>query len=343
MNRFIIRVHPFMNNHFLVPNGTEVMGRKVFTTSEGKIQLGEMGPVTYIDCLVTNELDDEAKLLPPHMVTVIPRPNKEIMAVRVNRWMEVNDTTKMGLPLPVYKGEQESGISNVVNPKCKVVIKPMNGARGVGQLLVDFTVVPFISFMQHYHRYTTDKLSKDDFIAYVRKYQPDFDINSGVENYTEEGKAQLDGGFTMQKYVGNIDAEYRLMTDYRGDVVYCQRRIIETSRAFPQASAMAPDREEDIIHDYVAHFGPKWEIIKRLITEVAGPMNSIDLFTTKTGHWGIFEYSNQFDVASVPYDVAIKIHTDFFASLIRKSTPVNLATSLTCGVGLVVDGTFKAV
>lgn len=214
------------------------------------------------------------------------------------------------------------GGEGLVNPGSKVVIKPKDGARGIGQYLVDTDKVPFAKVMDAIDRFFKERYTEDQLIEALEKYKEGIVYSCSGENYDGEGLFCLRGqGYVIQSYVEGIDSEYRIITGGNSEIAYCQKRKIRKGNdGFAQATGSDTDsvKGDDVVDIKTVLKPAALSGLKRLLKDVVGPLSSVDLFVTSPSNWGIFEFCNQFGMVGVPHQTARKIHVDYLSSIIAK-------------------------
>ena len=317
-----------MNNFFCLPQGTIINSKKVVFTNHPQYDIIDGKLETNFDYLITDggELDSYSDnivdLLPADRVVVLKRYSKITQAVRFTNYINNYrpcSLAAIGAIIPkVYYSSEPITQNHIVPNGIKVVIKPIHGARGIGQFVIDTSKVPFKTIHDVISDFIKGKLETEGLFKKLEPWKDYYIYSKGTEKYEHEGLNLLKSGYMVQEYIDGVNAEYRLITDYKGEVAYCQKRsIVEKSSGYPQAigSEITTTERNDII-DF-SEIASKYKYIPDFIKETIGPMNSVDLFTTKDGKWGIFEHCNQFGMSGIPNEVAFKLHKDFIANMIK--------------------------
>lgn len=227
-------------------------------------------------------------------------------------------------PVIMHYQRQSSGLSCLVDPSNLVVVKPIDGARGIGQFLVDPSKIPLAVVVDVLDRFRNDRIEAKDVLSALRKYDPELKYSTAGENSEHEGLLAIySQGFCIQDYIPNIKAEYRLITGYGDSPTYCQKRTVRAADAtnFAQATGSETNsaKGDDICDVEHVLKGADYEGLMEFIKTVIGPLSSVDLFVTEDGKWGIFEYCNQFGIKGVPIKTVQRMHKDVLLGLIKKA------------------------
>lgn len=204
-----------------------------------------------------------------------------------------------------------------------VVVKGKDGARGIGQFVVNTNYVNLDYFLKRLDSLLKVPYNEGLLNDFIEQFGGHVTYGKGDENKPGEGLESLrDNGYFVQSLVINIDAEYRVLTDKDGKPAYIQRRKVRDDESgFPQAtgSGSVIDRASIItVTDFFETTRVHREFFEALCSGVVGPVSSVDVFTTAGGGWGIFEYCNQFGISGVPLDVAMRLHFDYVGQAIEE-------------------------
>lgn len=275
------------------------------------------------DIMIGNGKEEGFKFvdaLPPHRYIELRRYDKFTQAIRLlrgyNQYRLENPTQThdMGfVPVPTWFVGMDGTRSFPVT-QGKVVVKPTDGARGIGQFVVDTDKVNLHQLNTKLDEYLkADDYNAEKFQAMLDKFEGHVTYHSVAENEPFEGlKAMAAEGAVVQSFIPKIVAEYRVLTNVDGFPTYFQkRRVRDPASTFPQATGGGDLIDMDAVVLNPLDDGPAQELFEYLCSEVIGPMNSIDLFVTDAGSWGIFEYCNQFGVTGIPSKIAEKLHLEF--------------------------------
>jgi len=281
------------------------------------------------DGLLTIDDMKVENLVPVNRIHTIRRYNKVEQQTRLLARVaferesdEDRDLFKNFVPVVMHHQRQSSGATLLVNPTDKVVVKPLDGARGIGQFLIDPTVIPLSVIVDLLDTFRRDQITREDVLKKLHKFDPQLKYATAGEKYEGEGfDAIKSQGFCVQDHINNIKSEYRLITGHNGEIVYCQRRSIrsQTEDGFRQATGSETNSAKgtDIMSINDVLSADDREALLELTTTVIGPLSSIDLFITMDNKWGIFEYCNQFGIKGVPPKLVEKMHADMLMKMIR--------------------------
>lgn len=267
------------------------------------------------------------EILPWQRFIHMPRENKFTQAVMLNQAAKQFATTTNFIPVPVWcvtMGEQ-----NHPAVEGHVIIKPLNGARGIGHFTVDTSKVNINTALRAISEAGDN--TKVSILKALEEFAGAVEPHWGSENFEGEGVNMLKtDGVLMQSLIPGVVAEYRVITDHTGTPVYFQKRKIkDPDSRLPQAtgggSLINVDIESCKVNPFVnkrinnsvisGEISEAGKLFDFLCKNVIGPLNSIDLFFTDNG-WGIFEYCNQFGITGIPNSVARELHLNFIQSLV---------------------------
>jgi hypothetical protein len=183
-----------------------------------------------------------------------------------------------------------------------IVIKPIDGARGIGQLIVNLDEILPANVA---HLLTLAKDGKDAFLEYVNTCAPHVEYHIG-HGEVEEGIGALAEGYVVQEMVRNVENEYRIILTPESEPAFiCARKrdslpldANANSHDYRQATGVARFRHEMAILSTIDY--PHLNEVLVLLKELQLPLNSVDLFITTDGKWGIFEYCPQWGTQGLP-------------------------------------------
>lgn len=328
MNRVFIVVSELMNNFGIVPQGTIIGKKQVFFHNDPQVSIVDGTPSFNFDYMVSDGLmtingHDAESIVSSKRLFINRRYNKLQQAIRLNNYaQEYHELPGFMSFVPVrsWAHRQTGGYTNLVHPQDKYVIKPNDGARGIGQILIDPVKIPFVVVVDALDRYVSARYTKEQFFEQLHKYDPSIKLTTAGENREDEGiKSLSNQGWIVQSFIDNVKAEYRLITDYKSDIAYCQKRAIrKVDDTFPQATGSDTNSiaGDDVLSIDTVLTSKRLAALQAMVKAVIGPLSSIDLFTTSNGGWGIFEYCNQFGIKGIPQEVTMKLHVDFLNDLI---------------------------
>lgn len=197
------------------------------------------------------------------------------------------------------------------------VLKPLSGARGIGQFLVNNNE----SKVKLEASVLISKLAncKDDLSSILDNPNWNVIYNTHGENSENEGlNALRDQGVFLQEYIDNIEDEYRVLTDGEGELTYIQKRFRREDK-FRQAIGSDPSDNSNVcpnVRERISHaLGFIAAAAKEL--DIDPGLMSFDFFTVQgTGDVGILEMSTQYGFEGVPRDLVLNITRDYFTKVI---------------------------
>jgi len=303
----------------------------VTTHGEPRYEMSGTQVITNFDVMIANQHRDTPDGIPwlellPKQVAVIPRHDKISQALRINNCELPPDSGHR--KIATYSSDSaklDQAYSFGTKIQGSVVIKPRHGARGLGQFVVDTDKV---SIGMLIHDIRNESLPIADVIT---KYTPHVTYHGGMENYDNEGRSQLLAqGMAVQERVPGVKDEFRVLVGANSEIV----AILPRSRYkkvtggegahghdYDQATGTSVFLDRDYKGMDLEEVLPKPAQYKgfiKMLKDVVPPLNSVDLFTTEDGEWGIFEYCNQFGTVGVPLPVATDLHINYIGALLDK-------------------------
>lgn len=202
---------------------------------------------------------------------------------------------------------------------CDLVIKPANGARGIGQFVLNGR--DLAKWTTAHRRYQDNYFKVEEFLDEVKGYSTHY---PGKEIYENESIETLKHDpLFIQKKLDNIKAEFRVITGSKGNLEYIQYRE-RIGDKYKQATG-SNSNGNDVVYDDLYGWHPensdylnnKLFAAMAKVAEFIGPYQSIDFGVTNKNKLVVFEYCNQFGLDGVPYKIAKKIHLDAIKQLIN--------------------------
>lgn len=259
------------------------------------------------------------------------RHSKFFQAVFINHVFKNVDAWPEFRKLKTWKNDADYDGSGDV-----LVKRPLNGARGIGQLVFDSKVTSLESIQAaHFFFDGQDKdgisikPSSDEIVEISKsKELPEADASISSYNqrfnnclnehckgavwYSEGDRRKGEGyqifkeGSFLQEYAANVISEYRFIIGGRNEVSYVlerERRDYGKVGKTVLASASGAKRGPDKSFTSMAEAGIPASVMqgfKHLLNNYDFSLFSFDVFLTADGKWGIFEFSNEFGSLSVP-------------------------------------------
>lgn len=282
------------------------------------------------DIMISNGGNNEGfnfgNVLPSHRYVKLARYDKFSQAIRLLNAYEAyrheNDNAAClhgkFIPVPTWFVGL-NGTRSFPNVSGKVVIKPQDGARGIGQFVIDTKYINLHQFNKTLDKYLVGEHTTEAFQKFLDGFQGHVSYYSRDEDKPGEGLECLktQGGI-VQSFIPNVSAEYRIITGADSKPVYFQRRKVrDEDSAYPQATGGGDVIDVEANRDNPFESDPQAsKLFEYLCQTVIGPLNSIDLFITGDGHWGIFEFCNQFGVSGIPARIAEDIHAKYMEQVV---------------------------
>lgn len=202
----------------------------------------------------------------------------------------------------------------------KWIVRPNNGARSIGQVIIDADVVPFNKAI---HSISEKLFSGDE--------QPieGVTVYCGNEFVSNESFNQLAQGFFIQQVQPDIIDEYRIIVGMGGDVDLIMKRPRgEVGKGTVKYSCVNSN-DDYTVWDTASTHSPqsvfnKSEVYTEFVAMVKAlgiENNSFDLFeTTVDGkiQWGVFEFCNQFSMSDLDNSTANRLMRKWFKDLLQK-------------------------
>lgn len=208
-----------------------------------------------------------------------------------------------------------------------VVVRPRHGARGIGQLVYDTRLTNQMSLQKlllktraipdvrsgevEFHE-NQNLTSEEKIAAFNKTLAEQFAALPGSPVWYSGGDRHVGEGWGVfkdcfiQEYVTDIDKEYRIIIGGENKPVYAIERLRSSygsCSGVSLASASSAQAGINTASETLHGTGMPQEVIDgftAILREKDFSLYSFDVFTTKSGKWGIFEFSNEFGTESVP-------------------------------------------
>lgn len=330
------RIITVITDHFI--NNLDVLGINYKLSDEIELRIHRHPQVNIrgtdvsynFDIMISNGGPNEGfnfgNVLPAHRYVKLPRYDKFTQAIQLLNALEEYRATHEALavlhakflPVPTWF-VGVNGSRSFPNVTGKVVIKPQDGARGIGQFVVDTLYINLHQFNKSLDKYLAGEHTPEAFQVFLDGFKGHVSYYSRDEDKPGEGLECLkEQGAIVQSFIPDVSAEYRVITGAAGEPVYFQkRRFRDENSAYPQATGGGDTIDLDArCLNPLAKDVHSNALFLNLCQNVIGPLNSIDLFITSDGHWGIFEFCNQFGVTGIPAGIAEDIHAKFMENIV---------------------------
>lgn len=323
---FVVAVDPYMDNfsvlglRHMLANGDEVV---IHNTPDFNM-VGDK-TIFNFDIFISGKLKQEtfSTIVPSWRLVEIPRHGKVVQHCLLQQAAAAYsvDHTRRDFFINVPTWKQGWGGRNYPVRPGRMVVKPNDGARGIGQFVVDTHLVNIDAFLKSLNALLATEYTAESLAEFLAKYENAVTYHTGSENKPLEGLATLkEQGVIVQSVVEDISSEYRIITNKDCEPTYVQkRRIRDPESVFPQATGGGSLIDKDSIVDIDEMPGcVNRDMLNYLCRHAIGPMSSIDLFVTNDGHWGIFEFCNQFGISGIPQMIIHSMHVQFMEMIIDR-------------------------
>ncbi|QNR51785.1 hypothetical protein Xoosp14_94 [Xanthomonas phage Xoo-sp14] len=184
----------------------------------------------------------------------------------------------------------------------RVVVKPIDGARGIGQIVADMDKITPAALMI----LIKAAKDKDAFLEALEKLKPHVEYHIGHGDIEEGLTSLVEQGFFVQQQVPNVTAEFRLILTHKSEVAMIFKRkrdnipLSDDANAFDYKQAtgvtvLLEEAKPTGEYELNVHL----DEITTFLKELDIPLNSVDLFFTDDGKWGVFEYCPQFGTEGI--------------------------------------------
>lgn len=208
------------------------------------------------------------------------------------------------------------------------LIKPRFGARSIGMYLVESHFLG--RFIEKIVRANDKELSSDN-LKFLETKLEEFSIPlAGQEKEDQEGiRALVDQGACIETIVPNVTEEYRLITAVLndsnlrvGDVVKRARRSATDNDKWKDLQTIDTTGNSD---DKRVSFDVMMEgrdpaireEIRQFLSSLPA-LYSVDLFFTKEGKWGVFEYCSQFGFINHDHNHIRRLHLEYVEAQVNE-------------------------
>lgn len=276
-----------------LPPSFTLEGYRVAVHNQPRLQIQGVEECTNFDLVITMEPWEE---LQTEQQVILPRLPKSAQLANLNRRIRQGRFLRF-IPTPVYKSldvrDTESWAHTGEFPRW-VVVKPEHGAKGKSQFLID-----------------TRYMTPDGLLNTLRDCDTYGDLCQAFphlkrgEHHNDDGEKLIHNQrYILQMYVEDVASEQRVLwyVDHNHDVqafVFDRERGSNDDKIFGQATGARVYYEEGMpagkpLAEYYAHSSQLCDELLDLIRHTGLEMGSMDVYRTHNGHYGIFEYCNQF-------------------------------------------------
>lgn len=331
----VVAVDAKMDNFATLGNVVEVGDYRVLIHTDPRMTHNEKGSFPNFDIFIDGGYGDEHwdQVLAPKSHVKLSRIPKDIQGVCLRNFATSRAKPDPNfLPIPTWVvGWNNRNYPNVTG---KVVVKPKDGARGLGHFVVHAEHVNLDYFLKSLKTllksYDDKKLADDGVDRFLEQFRGNVQYFTGDEKSKHEGLEALSNqGYFVQSVVPAVSREWRILTDCQGRPVYFQQRrnrddveAVISDDEYQQATGGGSRVEYNSICTdpgtwFKTHVDVDRQFFTTLCQRIVGPMGSIDLFQTADGRWGVFEYCNQYGISGVPANMAYNLHYAFLVHVIE--------------------------
>lgn len=233
--------------------------------------------------------------------------------------------TKIAMTLRMAAIARRLGLKNFISPRIystqfadkrnstfgpeiagRVVVKPTDGARGIGQIVADMDKVTPAALMI----LIKSADDKENFLSNIEALAPHVEYHIGHGELEEGLTSLVEQGFFVQQQVPDVSEEFRLILDKDSTVAMSFKRKRDLKPLDPERNAFEYKQATGVTYfreetkpcgEYALSIHR--EEIEMLLKELNIPLNSVDLFFTSSGKWGIFEYCPQFGTEGIDQQI----------------------------------------
>lgn len=277
---------------------SETLNMNVLIHTDPRVSIQKSYLLRNFDHLFANDYEAELnsfnhRSLDKRDVTVLTREDKSTQQFKLQSiYREIGSTLAIAIDTfynPSFLQSTAMFGGNIPN---YLVMKPNNGARGIGHIVVDTTKVSLGKLIESIKRDEPDVIKE--------KWKDKVHFADGIEKEPNEGLNSLkDQDIIAQAIIDNVHEEFRIILINDGEIVHFQKRERHGSPLFLQATGSVEnldggDLDIEYLKEYSLELYREVTDAFKKLSQHYGPMLSIDLFTTTDGKWGIFEVSNQY-------------------------------------------------
>jgi len=318
---FVVAIDPNMDNFSVLGlRHTLKNGNDVVVHNDPAMNMQGAETVFNFDVYISGKRGFDPILVsaPRHRLIVVPRHTKSVQAALLQKAVADFDGTPQHGFRHVPTWINGWGGRNYPCSTDRMVVKPGDGARGIGQFTVSTQNVNMDYFLKQLNKLVEGEHTQEKLDEFLSQFNGNVKYHTGSENFPLEGLGALkEDEIVVQEVIENIVKEYRVITDKNSRPAYWQERRRPVGQNFPQATgggAIIDHNALIMLVDIPSCINVA--LLEHLCRNVIGPLSSIDLFVTGDGSWGIFEYCNQFGISGVPQDVAFNLHAEFMQDIV---------------------------
>lgn len=302
--------HPYINNFDVLPAVMHIGDVRVIRLNHHNAMEAEVSYTdghlqgSVFDLLITDEVVTPVGRTEKVPTVSLPRLTKIKQARRINTAVQEMGKEKIShfTPIKSFLLSDASALGCFEGTP-RIVVKHEHGARGLGQIVVDLNLIGYdkarhLLFKLKQAADSSDGVEK--VAEVIEQSKGAFLISKGHEKYDGEYLDYLKDISVVQGLIEDVQTEYRLLTDLEGNIVWAQERDLEGD-VFKTATGSNGNTqylhlpENTLMADNQVVFNE----VQALLKYMGISLNSVDLFITKEGQWGIFEFCNQWGIQGV--------------------------------------------
>lgn len=324
LSTFIIAVNLHFNNFCILGNSfTEGDNRFIFHKDpQFGYQKGKLD--TNFDLLITDKFsnNDSLELVPDNRVFLFNRLRKDtqlrLISEAVIRLRNSSTRHFRHFDFPEFWTD---AFSFIPDQNSHLIMKPLYGARGLGQIYVDAAHIDLMKFIIDLGRQDKQNFDKKEFEEKWGRY---IKFLNGQERHKGESVDLIfNNDFVITKYIPDIVREYRLITNYLSEPQIVQTRIRKPHPDQDLNIAQATGVDEGYKKTKILQFEEildeeKREDLLLLLRKVIGPLNAVDVYERENGQWGIFEYSPEFGYVDIPTNIIHHLYRSFIVDIVLR-------------------------
>lgn len=321
---FVVAIDPGMDNFSVLGlRHTLRNGNSIVVHNHPAMNVQGAETVFNFDILISGKKEFDPILVsaPKHRLSVVPRHTKSTQAVLLQKTVAEYDGNQQHSFLHVPTWINGWGGRNYPCSTERMVVKPGDGARGIGQFTVRTKNVNMDYFLRALNKLVEGEHSQEKLDEFIASFKGHVEYHAGAENFPLEGLGALkEDERVVQAVIENVVKEYRVITDKHSKPAYFQqRRLRDKESNFPQATGGGATIDLEMVVDVDSIPSCiNLPLLNHICRDLIGPLSSIDLFVTGDGFWGIFEYCNQFGISGIPQDVVFNLHADFMQDIVDR-------------------------
>lgn len=225
-----------------------------------------------------------------------------------------------------------------------VILRPALGARGIGTVVLDpaktsingvWSTICSILNIQDNASWTIEEANNN--LSWALRELPGSPVwaSDGDKTLFEGAKRLTETTMVVQTYIPDVVREFRVIIGGNNKPVYFverDRKLHDNIKSNPVTFAtidnvgMENSFSSERMLDLPSYVMEEFQL---LLDKRDFSMYGFDLFITKKGHWGVFEFSPEFCVQDVPNDLCFREGKIFIERVIKKASKMKPFNGLT--------------